>query len=865
MRHVALLFVLCGLLVHGAQAQNSAGTGSITGVVRAEGGEPIPGATIRIEGGTLGAVSKRDGTFTIQDVPAGAQRLTVRSLGYTDWAGPVTVRAREVAAVRIILLASVLPQSEVVVRADGKRRPASDTRTSVTRIDPREVKYLPGAAEDVMRSLRSLPGILAPNDFSSQLVVRGSGPDQNLIVIDDIEVFNPYRLYGFVSMFNPETVSEISLISGGFPARYGDRLSAVLDVQNREGGSTGGPVAGKVNASATNANVVLEGELPGGMRGGWLLSGRRTYYDLILGPIARSAKLVDGDVAFPNFRDVQFKAVLRPWADHSFVVNAITSRDATELVSGADRAQIDSFSINDNSTNSLVGVAWRFAPSARVLSKTLVNWYQNEGETQFGGEGGSRLLYGDLPRDSVAALIRGLPQPIQDSLRVRGITAENPPALGISDGNAGFNFRKYTVRNETSLELGGHVVEFGAGTDFIRTAVLFSAKPDTVLQALRQAQGRNAFPDSLESSIDYYRAHAFLQDRIGIGERLYLQGGVRFDYYKLIDRAYVVPRLSASYVIDDRTTLRAAFGIYYQSPGYEKLLDRQTYFDLTSPEVANLRAERATHYVLGLDRMLDDEWQIRAETYYKRFSDLIVQQKLTGTRYVSSPVPGGDTRLATGWGTPVATVGDSLTSTPVNDATGEAYGVEILLQKIGSRGNSPLSGWIGYSLAWANRYRDGITFPFNFDQRHTLNLVLNYRANSWLELGSSFQFGSGFPYTPAIGYYPVVVMNTDTSGVKQPAVASNVFGEALFSIDRGGVANINSARLPAYHRLDIRATVYTKWWNLDWALYLDVINVYNHSNILSRSFSVDKQNGTLKQRDVGMLPILPTLGLSVTF
>ncbi len=77
--------------------------------------------------------------------------------------------------------------------------------------------------------------MLAPNDFSSQLIVRGSGPDQNLIIIDDIEVFNPYRLYGVVSMFNPDAVADVNLVTGGFPAKYGDRLSAVLDVTNREG------------------------------------------------------------------------------------------------------------------------------------------------------------------------------------------------------------------------------------------------------------------------------------------------------------------------------------------------------------------------------------------------------------------------------------------------------------------------------------------------------------------------------------------------------------------------------------------------------------------------------------------------------
>jgi hypothetical protein len=188
-----------------------------------------------------------------------------------------------------------------------------------------------------------------------------------------------------------------------------------------------------------------------------------------------------------------------------------------------------------------------------------------------------------------------------------------------------------------------------------------------------------------------------------------------------------------------------------------------------------------------------------------------------------------------------------------------------LLQKIGSARDSRLNGWISYALAWADRYRNGATFPFNFDQRHTVNVVLNYKVNDWLEVGGNFQLGSGYPYTPALGFRPVVVLRADSSGTQHPVIATNIFGEALFTIDRGGVENINSARLPMYQRLDVRATFYPRWWDLEWGLYLDIINLYNHTNILSRSYSVDRATIQLKTRDVGMLPILPTIGLSVKF
>jgi len=837
--------------------------GNVAGQVLSDDGTPLAGSTVRVEGTSRGAVTNAEGQFRIEGLAAGRYTLGVRNVGYAHRAYPVEIRSGETTTITARLRDSVSRSS---VKVTGRRTgiEQNDTRTSVTRLDPRDAKYLPGAGEDVLRTLRALPGIVAPNDFTSQLVVRGSGPDQNLIVIDDIEVFNPYRLYGFVSMFNPETVSDITLMSGGFPARYGDRLSAVLDVTNRVGDERE-PVQGKVNLSATNANAIIEGPLPGSLHGGWLLSARRTYYDLILGPIARSAKLVDGDVAFPNFRDLQAKASLALGAEHALILTGLLSRDGAEITSSAERERLDSIAVNDLSYNSLVGLAWRYTPSEYVVAKTTASWYENTGETSFGGEGGSGFLYGDVSRDSLAAMIRALPASLQDSLRALGITPENPPVFGIEDGGAGFTFRKFTVDHRTTIEAGTQRIELGAGIDAIRTDVAFRIKRDSLSQALL-ASRRSSVPDSIANAIDYTRVRAYAQDRISLGERVHLQPGLRFDYYGLLDRWYLAPRVSASFALDSATTLRGAWGIYYQSPGYEKLLDRQTFFDLSDRAVQDLQAERATHYVFGIEHNLTDEWQVRAEGYYKRFSDLIVQQSVAGTRYVSTPIEGGDRHRATGWSTPAATAADSLTSHPVNDASGEAYGVEFLLQKIGSRDDGfPLNGWIGYSLAWANRYRNGVVFPFNFDQRHTVNVVLNYKPNDWMEVGANFQYGSGFPYTPPLGFRPAVTFTTDSTDGRLPVVATNIFGEPLFTIDRGGTANINSARLPAYHRLDLRATFYAGWWGLDWAIYLDVINVYNHKNVLSRSSSVNKQTVEIETREVGMLPILPTLGIGVRF
>jgi prepilin-type processing-associated H-X9-DG protein len=133
--------------------------------------------------------------------------------------------------------------------------------------------------------LQALPGVAAAvNDFNSRSSVRGGGPDQNLTMMDGVEIHNPYRLFGLASAFNPETVESFELTAGGFNAKYGDRLSSILVIENRAG-TEEQRVIGSANMAFTDGNVVAEGKLPGAASGSWLLTGRRTYYDLIAEPL----------------------------------------------------------------------------------------------------------------------------------------------------------------------------------------------------------------------------------------------------------------------------------------------------------------------------------------------------------------------------------------------------------------------------------------------------------------------------------------------------------------------------------------------------------------------------------------------------
>jgi hypothetical protein len=827
--YIFILLVSCTPVLSAAVETDR---GAIEGIVRLPDG-PAAGATVFIEDTKLGTTCDAEGKFVIENIPVGPANVCARLIGYDQPSiASIVIEKGKRLHVDIAMRLVAVEMKQVEITA-SRRRATDDMRPSVVSMTPREAKYLPGAAEDVLRSLRSLPGVLSMNDFSSQLVIRGSGPDQNFIAIDGFEVINPYRLYGFISMFNPETVSEISLETGGFGAKYGDRLSAVLDVRNREGVSDR-PLHGKINSSLTNANLILEGSLPAG--GSYLVSARRTYYDLILAPFLKKTKIVEGDVALPNFRDVQAKVVFPLDKYNKLLLTGITSRDGAQLTSGTDRKTPDSISFLDQSYNTLAGLTWQFTPSSSIVAQSRLSWYRNNGAGSFDGS------FID-PSQNSSDRTR------TDTLGLRFF------AFGV---DYDYTYKKISFLENVSVTAGNHAIELGGGVDRLSTERIRYFRLDAVFKELILSRGQ-ALPHDLASSLTYTRWNLFTQDRISVMHNFFIQPGLRFDRYEVLNRSYLAPRLSVSYAPDALTTLRAAIGTYYQSPGMEKQ-DNRAALDFTNETMSGLRAERADHFIAGIERMVSAEWQIKIESYYKRFTDVIVARKFQGLMWTSLRQPG--TVLApNGWTQPVQVVRDSLTTTPVNDATGRSYGFEMMLQKLYLTPGDKISGWISYALSYADRDRDGQITPFLFDQRHAVNVVASYRfADRW-ELGANFTLRSGRPYTQAIGVKPRLRLTT-LNGVQSASIMTDANGKVILDVDYE--VDKYSGRLSLYHALDLRVTTYPQWWELQWSVYLDVTNIYNHANQQQINYFIDN-NGALQQRVTNGLPIFPALGFSVAF
>ena len=224
-----------------------------------------------------------------------------------------------------------------------------------------------GSADNVFRTLQTLPGIAATTEFDSRISVRGGSPDENLTIMDGVEIHNPYRLFGLTSAFNPETVRGFDLYAGAFSAKYGDRLSSLLVVENRAG-SSNGRLHGSTALSLTDANAVFEGRLPGQRTGSWIVTGRRTYYDLVANHIVGTQ--------LPAFGDLQGRVDWNLRPAKRLTVFGLLSREATDALFTGDRPGEQGDFVT-TARNDLAALQLATLLNPRVSSRTIASFYVN--------------------------------------------------------------------------------------------------------------------------------------------------------------------------------------------------------------------------------------------------------------------------------------------------------------------------------------------------------------------------------------------------------------------------------------------------------------------------------------------------------
>ena len=663
----------------------------------------------------------------------------------------------------VAMSASDTVLDDVVVtpgRGAGLRERAT-TRHSVTRDDLRGFPHL---GEDVFRAVARVPGI-ATDEYAAQFSIRGGEEDEVLVLLDGMELYEPFHLKdvngGALSVID---VGDIDILTGAFPARFGDRLSGVLDMTSatpsRDGGRT------SLGLSMTNARLLSEGRLRDG-RGHWLFVARRGYLDLVL-DITDASPQVD---LRPVYYDAYGKVALQAGENHTLSAHALWAADTMTIADDEDTV--------DNSYGNGYGwLTWeadvgRDARQRTVLSAGRVTRHRLG--TDLSGSGGR--LNSEVSEERAFDLL-GLKQ-----------------AWMFAPSQA-------------------HLVS--AGFDIKRHSAAYAYASSTRRQS---GPGDEYVTRASDIDIAGTQVGAYVGDKIAIGATMTADIGVRYDSASWLGESVVGPRVGVARQFGGQTAARVGWGRFSQ---FQRIADLR----VQDGEEAFRRPERAEHRVLGVEHMFDGGMNLQVDVYQKALSGISPRYlNLDGDVDFYPEIEGDRAR--------------------VEPKDGSAKGIEaVLTRDVGDA----LSWWLSYAYAFAEDDIDGVTTPRDFDQRHAFSVDISYRASYRWRWNVAWQYRTGRPYTP------------------------RVFERLLTSSGRGrlqeSVGAVNSARLPPYHRLDVRLHRYFGGAGSQLAVYAEVRNVYNRGNV--RRYEVDgyiDRDGEIVvlRTPVTWLPILPSVGLRWDF
>jgi len=363
-------------------------TGIISGFVTdSSSGESLIGANVFLQETGQGMATDINGYYIIQEITPGNYTIMVSYIGFDVSRQPLSIMEDQSVKINIALVEQVVELTEVEVTAEKFQR-RNNIQPSKINLSPRMMKAAPALAEpDLFRTIQALPGVLMTSEYSTGLVIRGGNTDQNLIMLDGITVYNPSHLGGVFSNFIVDGVKEAELIKGAYNAEYGGRLSAVLNVISREGNKN--EFRGKANLSLLSAQTTLEGPF---YKGAWVLSGRRTYFDLVLPKVLPN---IADNIPPYYFYDIQ-----------SHIFSDISAKDRISLsyYSGIDNIIFDTFGLDGRWGNNTVSAHYRRVFNERLVGNFLIANSQFFTRFGLGGSGGlvsdngidDRTLSGDF-------------------------------------------------------------------------------------------------------------------------------------------------------------------------------------------------------------------------------------------------------------------------------------------------------------------------------------------------------------------------------------------------------------------------------------------------------------------------------------
>lgn len=771
----SLLAAMLALLTVTATAQKV----TLSGYVKdAATNEFLIGATLQIEGSGSGVATNAYGYYSLQ-VDAGKVKLLISYIGYDRQRQELDLRENTTLDFTLASASDVL--EEVVVSANRAGESVASLEMSVEKLNARIVKQIPAVLgeADVLKAIQLLPGVTAPTEGSGGFNVRGGAADQNLVLLDEAIVYNPSHLLGFFSVFNADAIKDVTLYKGGVPARFGGRLSSVLDIRMNEGNNKKFAVHGGIGL--LSSRLTIEGPFTrvneAGAKGSFLLSGRRSYADLFL-PLSSDTTINNNKL---YFYDLNFRSNYRVGKNDHLFLSGYFGRDKIDVPNG----------FGNSWGNATATLRWNHLFGPRMFMNTSVVYSNYDYQITFYPGNSFRWESALENVNAKADFTRFINNNHQLDFGFGSILYRFAPGsirpVGSSSTVAPTEFGRSRaienyvyIQNEQRI---GSAFTLGYG---IRVSNFAQLGIDSVRRYA------NNQPVVFDSQINNYRAGTRAgSDAVRNNELLNPTFGFE-------------PRVSVNYTFNANQSLKASYNRMYQYIHLLSSATSPTPLDIYAPSSAWIKPQMADQWALGYFRNLNaSRFELSLEVYYKKMKNQF--DFIDGASPVLNEAP----------------------ETIILNGSSRAYGLEMMLRKNVGR----FTGWASYTLSRSERQTPGIGggpginqgnfYPTNYDKPHNVALTGTYELSKRWTLSANFIFQSGRPVT-----YPVAKYSF--AGISIPEYSQR-----------------NEYRLPAYHRLDIAATLKNKkkrHGQGQWVFGL--YNVYNRQNAASITFREELTGNT---------------------
>jgi hypothetical protein len=756
--------------------------------------ETLIGVSIYFPELNSGTTSNEYGFYSIT-VPKGNHKIQISYLGYSTLLE--TIELLEKTSKNFNLKEASERLNEIVIESDIEQLNLKTPQMSVNNLTSSTIKQIPvvlGEA-DIIKSLILLPGVTSAGEGASGFNVRGGAADQNLILLDEAIVFNSSHLFGFFSVFNPDVIKNVKLYKGGIPAKYGGRLSSVLDIYQKEGNSKDFNVTGGIGL--ISSRLLIEGPLEK-EKSSFLIGGRSSYAHLFLPLFNNDNKAY--------FYDLNSKINYRFNDNNNVFLSTYFGKDV--------------FGVSDNFVNNygntVVNLRWNHLFTDKLFSNLS-------------------LIYSDYFYGLILDFV--------------GFEWDS----GITNFNLKYDFNHY-VSEKVKLN-------YGINNIYIKF------NPGKIIPN-REDSGIIA-----EKLIDKYANEfaAYIDAEHKISDTFRLQYGVRFSHFTRLgqdelntyanDEAVIYntefqkyesaeatgienfkrsavissfnnfePRVSMSYTLDENTSIKASYNRMVQ---YLHLLSNTaspTPLDVWAPSGKYIKPQLLDQYAIGYFKSFKDgKYTLETETFYKDIQNRI--DYINGANLVAN----------------------NEIETIILNGKARAYGLEILLKK--NEGN--FQGWVAYTLSRSEQLtagrsaiepgiNNGEWYSTPFDKTHDFSINASYKLNEKWKFNSNFVYQTGQPANYPVGQYEV-------QGLNVPIYDNN---------------RRNADRLPAYHRLDIAATLTPeknkdRRWQGEWVF--GIYNLYGRENAASLAFRQNQETFRNEAIQTSIFGIVPSVTYNFKF